>query len=66
MKLGTVTKRDKRIKTMPKNNVISANCDVIAFFTIYDQFGTIWKPDTGSIVCKTNIFINSNLISCKH
>ena len=37
MKLGTVTKLDKRIKTTPKNNVISANCDVIAFFTIYDQ-----------------------------
>ena len=41
---------------------MSENCDVIAIFQIYNQFGAIWKPDSGCIVCKTYIFINSNLL----
>ena len=45
---------------------MSENCDVIAFFLIYGQFGTIQKPDSESIVCKTCIFINSNLLSYKN
>ena len=28
------------------------NCDVIAIFPIYTQFGAICKPDSGRIVCK--------------
>ena len=44
---------------------MSENCDVIAIFPIYGQFGAIWKPDSGRIVCKTYIFINSNLLSYK-
>ena len=44
---------------------MSGNCDVIAIFLIYDRFGTIWKPDSGRIVSKTYIFINSNLLSYK-
>ena len=42
---------------------MSENCDVIAIFQIYGQFGAIWKPDFGYIVCKSYIFINSNLLS---
>ena len=42
---------------------MSANCDVIVIFRIYGQFGVIKKPDFGRIVCKTYIFINSNLLS---
>ena len=34
-----------------------ANCDVIGIFLIYCQFGAIWKPKTGHIVCKTYIII---------
>ena len=45
---------------------MSKNCDVIAIFSIYGQFGAIWKPDSGRIVCKTYIFINSNLLSYKN
>ena len=45
---------------------MSANCYVIAIFPIYGQFGTAWKPDSGRIVCKTYIFINSNLLSYKN
>ena len=56
MKLGPVTKLDKKNKTTSKkiyDVVMSANCDVIVNFSIYSQFGTIWKPDSGRIVCKT-------------
>ena len=68
MKLGPVTKLNKRNKATPKkfdDHVISAICDVIVFFPIYGQFGAIHKPDSGRIVCKTYIFINSNLSSYK-
>ena len=64
MKLGPVTKLDKKNKTTSKklgNDVMLKNCDVIVIFPIYDQFGAIRKPDSGCSVCKTYIFINSNL-----
>ena len=41
---------------------MSANCDIIVAFTIYGQFGAMWKPDSGRIVFKTYISINSNLL----
>ena len=44
---------------------MSENYDVITIFPIYGQFGAIRKPYSGRIVCKTNIFINSNLLSYK-
>ena len=68
MKLGPVNKLDKRYKTTSKSfdgEVMSENCDVIAIFSIYDQFGAIWKPDSGHKVCKTYIFVNSKLLSYK-
>ena len=63
-----LTKLDKRNKTMPKNDVdvMSANCNVIVIFLIYDQLGAIQKPDSGCIVCQTYIFINSNSLSYKN
>ena len=45
---------------------LSANCDVIVIFPIYSQFRPIRKPDFGRKVCKTYIFINSNLLSNKN
>ena len=45
MKLGTVTKLDKRNKIMSKkigDNTVSENFDVITIFLIYSQFGSIW------------------------
>ena len=68
MKLGPVTKRDKRNKKRQKNDddVMSENCDVIAIFLIYGQFGAIRKPDLGRIVCKTYILINIKLLSDKN
>ena len=44
MKLEPVTKIDNRNKTTSKkfdDNVISENCNVIAIFPIYSQFGAI-------------------------
>ena len=38
------------------------NCDVIVIFPIDGQFGAIRTPDSEHIVCKTYIFISSNLI----
>ena len=55
MRLGPVTKLDKRNKTTSKkidNDVMSADCDVI--FDLWP----IRKPDSGCMVCKTYIFIN--------
>ena len=60
MKLGPVTKLDKRNKTTSKtldNDVMSENCDVIFIFSIYNQSGAIWKSDSGRIVCKIYIFL---------
>ena len=69
MKLGPATKHDKR-NTVTSNKiddyVISANGDVIVFSPIYGQFAVIRKqPNSGSMVYKTYIFINSNFLSHK-
>ena len=69
IKLGPITNIDKRNKLTSRilnDDVISVNCDVIVIFPIYGQFGAIQKPDSGRIVCKTYIFINSNLLSNKN
>ena len=64
IKFGPVTRLDKRNKTKSKkfdDGVMSENCGAIAIVPIYGQFGAIRKPDSGRIVCKTYISINSNL-----
>ena len=42
------------------------SCRKIVIFPIYGQFGAIRKPDSGCIVCKIYIFINSNYLSYKN
>ena len=67
MKVGPITKIDKKnAATLKKfdDDVLSANCDVIAVFSIYGQFGVIRLPDSGNMVCNTCIFIN--LLSYKN
>ena len=69
MKLRLVTKLEKRNKTTSTkfdDDVMSENCDVIFIFLIYGQFGATQKTDSGCIVCKTYIFINSNFLSYKN
>ena len=61
-----LTRKTKQRQKKIDNDVMSANCDVIVIFPIYGQFGAIRKPDSGRIVCKTYIFINSNLLSYKN
>ena len=63
MKLESVTKLDKRNK---QKNVKKFDDDVIVIFPIYDRFGAIRMPDSGRIVCKNYVFINSNLLSYKN
>ena len=69
MKLQSVSKLHKTNMATPKKfdkDVVSANCDAIAIFPIYGQSGLIWKPNSQRLVCKTYIFINSNLLSFKN
>ena len=69
MKLGPVTKIDKRNKTTSKkidDYVMLIDCDIIAIFPIYGQFGAIWNPDSGRIACKIYIFIKGNFLSYKN
>ena len=64
MKLGPATKLDKKKKTPSKkfdDAVMLENYDFIVISPIYLQFGAIQKPDSGRIVYKTYIFINSNI-----
>ena len=42
---------------------MSANCDVIVFFPIYDQFTAIQKPNSWRMVYKTYISIDSKFLS---
>ena len=69
MKLVPVTELDKRNKTRSKkfaDNVMLENCNVIVTFSIYGQFGAIRKLDSGLRVCRSYVFIKSNLLSYKH
>ena len=66
MKLGPVTKLDNKQNNVKKFDddfvsFMSANCNDIVIFLIYSQFEAIWKPDSGRMVCKTYIFIKTDL-----
>ena len=68
MKLGTVTKPDKKNTTTLKkfyDDIVSVNYDVIVIFSFYGSLGTIWNPDFGSMVYDSYILISSSLLSCK-
>ena len=40
--------------------------DAVIIFPTYGQFGAIWKPDSGCVICKTYIFIKINRLSYKN
>ena len=68
MKLAPVTKIDKRNTLTSKkfdDEVKSANFDGIVITLTYGQFRAIRKPDSRRMICKTYIFINSKISSCK-
>ena len=56
MKLGSVTKLDKKKKQPQKIDV----------FSIFGQFEELRKQDCGRLVYKTYIFIKNNLLSYKN
>ena len=69
MKIGPVTRLDKRNKTTSKKidiEVMSENCDVIVIVRIFGQFGAVQRPDSRERVCKSYVFSNSNLLSYKN
>ena len=69
LKFGIVTKLDKKNKTTSKkfgDDVRSRNCEVIAIFPIYSQFGAIRKPDSRRVVYRNYVFINRNFLSYKN
>ena len=69
MKLGPVTtlyKGNKKTSKKFDDDVTLENCDVIVIFSIYVQFGALQKGDSGRIICKTYVSINSNLLSYKN
>ena len=62
LKLGQMTKLDKRNKTMSKkfeDDVMAPNCDVIVIFPSFGQFGAIRKPHSGRMDCKTLYLANT-------
>ena len=68
MKLGPVTKLDKRNKATSKKvdvDVMSEHFDLIVIFRIFGQFGAGRRPNSGQRVCKSYVFSNSNLLSYK-
>ena len=68
MELVQVTKIEKRNKATSKridDNVILANCDVIAIVSIYDQIGALQEQNYGRMVSRTYIFINNSFSSYK-
>ena len=66
MKLGPVTKFDKKKKITPKKfdvDVMLKNCDVIIIFRIFGKFGAIRRSDSGHRV--KVLFWTKNTNFCK-
>ena len=42
------------------------DCDFTVIFWVYNQFGGIRETESGAIVWKTYIFMNSNFLSYKN
>ena len=69
MKLGQGTKLDKRNKTTSRKldvDDMSENCEVIVIFWIFDQFGSVRRPNSVHRVCKSYVFSKSNLLFYKN
>ena len=64
MKLGPVTKLDKRNKTISKkfDNVMSENCGIIVIFLIYSQFGATVQ----SVKCIFSFIVTFYLIKTEN
>ena len=59
IKLGEVTKLDKRNETTSKkfdDDVMSENCEVIVIFWIFNQFGEVQRPGFEQRICEKLYF----------
>ena len=68
LKLGPVTKRDKRNKITSKKidfDVMLKNCDANVIFRIFGKFGAIRRPDSGHRVRKSYVFSNRDVFFAK-
>ena len=69
MKLGPVTKPDKRNKAMSKKfdvEVMSENYDVILIFRIFGQFGAVCRPNSGTESAKVMFSVIVTFCLTKH
>ena len=69
MKLGPVTKLDKRNKATLKffdYDTMSGNCNIIVIFLIFGQFRAVGRLDSRQRVSKNYDFSNSNFLSYKN
>ena len=48
------------------DDVMSANCDVIVIFPIFDQFGAIWKPDSGLVKVTFSLIVTFYLVKTEN
>ena len=68
MNLGPVTKLEKGNTSTSRNfddGFMSENCDAIVFFQFMANLPPFQKPDSGRMVYKNDIFVNSNLFCCR-
>ena len=67
MKLGPVTRFDKRNETTSKNSDDDVMSGIVTsvIFLIFGKFGAVRRPDSGHRVCKSYVFSNSNLFFTK-
>ena len=59
MRLGPVTRLDKRNKTTSKKfdvDIMPENYDVVVILQSFGQFGAIWRPGSGHRVYKRYLF----------
>ena len=69
MKLGRVTKLDKKNKATSKkfnNNLMSGNCNVMVSFGVFFPISAVRRPDSGHGVCRNYVFSKNNLCSYKN
>ena len=65
MKLRPITKLDKQNMATTKKMMMTS-CRQIGMSLSFFPFGAIRKPDSGRMICKIYIFINSNFLSYKN
>ena len=61
-----MTRETKELQKNISDGVMLENCDIIAIFRIFGQFGAVRRRDSGHRVFKCYVFSNSNFLSYKN